>query len=82
MLRQLAVYCPVSNTEKVKEALFQAGAGDIGNYDECSFSAKGEGTFRANEGCDPHIGNIGERHTEKEEKIEVGRKKRKGKKKK
>jgi len=71
LLRQLAVYCPVSNTEKVKEALFQAGAGDIGNYDECSFSAKGEGTFRANEGCDPHIGNIGERHTEKEEKIEV-----------
>ena len=71
LLRQLAVYCPVSDTEKVKEALFQAGAGDIGNYDECSFSAKGEGTFRANEGCDPHIGNIGERHTEKEEKIEV-----------
>ena len=71
LLRQLAVYCPVSDTGKVKEALFQAGAGDIGNYDECSFSAKGEGTFRANEGCDPHIGNIGERHTEKEEKIEV-----------
>jgi dinuclear metal center YbgI/SA1388 family protein len=71
LLRQLAVYCPVSDTEKVKEALFQAGAGDIGNYDECSFSAKGEGTFRANEGCDPHIGNIGERHTEKEGKIEV-----------
>ncbi len=71
LLRQLAVYCPVSDTEKVKEALFQAGAGDIGNYDECSFSTKGEGTFRANEGCDPHIGNIGERHTEKEEKIEV-----------
>ena len=71
LLRQLAVYCPVSDTEKVKEALFQAGAGDIANYDECSFSAKGEGTFRANESCDPHIGNIGERHTEKEEKIEV-----------
>ncbi len=71
LLKQLAVYCPVSETEKVKEALFQAGAGDIGNYDECSFSAKGEGTFRANEGSDPHIGNIGERHTEKEEKIEV-----------
>ena len=71
LLRQLAVYCPVADTEKVKEALFQAGAGDIANYDECSFSAKGEGTFRANESCDPHIGNIGERHTEKEEKIEV-----------
>jgi len=71
LLRQLAVYCPVSDTEKVKAALFQAGAGGIGNYDECSFTTKGEGTFRANEGCDPHIGNIGEHHREKEEKIEV-----------
>ncbi|MBC8265707.1 MAG: Nif3-like dinuclear metal center hexameric protein [Flavobacteriales bacterium] len=71
LLRQLAVYCPTSDVEKVKTVLFQAGAGAIGNYDECSFSAKGEGTFRANEGCDPHIGNIGERHREKEEKIEV-----------
>ena len=71
LLRQLVVYCPTSDAEKVRVALFDAGAGSIGNYDECSFSAKGEGTFRANEGCDPHIGNIGERHTEKEEKIEV-----------
>ena len=71
LLRQLVVYCPTSDAEKVRVALFDAGAGSIGNYDECSFSVKGEGTFRANKGCDPHIGNIGERHREKEEKVEV-----------
>ncbi len=71
LLRQLVVYCPTSDAEKVRVALFDAGAGSIGNYDECSFSVKGEGTFRANTGCDPHIGNIGERHREKEEKVEV-----------
>jgi len=71
LLRQLAVYCPTSDAQKVREALFTAGAGSIGNYDECSFSVKGEGTFRANKGSDPHIGNIGERHREKEEKVEV-----------
>ena len=71
LLRQLAVYCPSSDAEKVRNELFKAGAGDIGNYDECSFTSVGEGTFRANEGCNPHLGEIGERHQEKEEKIEV-----------
>ena len=71
LLRQLAVYCPSSDAEKVRNELFKAGAGDIGNYDECSFTSIGEGTFRANEGCKPHLGEVGERHQEKEEKIEV-----------
>ncbi|MEE2700133.1 MAG: Nif3-like dinuclear metal center hexameric protein [Bacteroidota bacterium] len=71
LLRQLAVYCPRSDADKVRNELFKAGAGDIGNYDQCSFTSSGEGTFRPNEGCDPHLGKIGERHIEKEEKIEV-----------
>jgi dinuclear metal center YbgI/SA1388 family protein len=71
LLRQLVVYCPLSDAEKVKTTLFNAGAGNIGNYDECSFTSKGEGTFRANEDCNPHLGEIGERHIEKEERIEV-----------
>ncbi len=71
LLRKLVTYCPLSNAEKVKSALFHAGAGNIGNYDECSFSSIGEGTFRANEGSNPHCGAIGKRHTEKEERIEV-----------
>ena len=71
LLRQLAVYCPISDAETVRKELFKAGAGDIGNYDECSFSSVGEGTFRANEGCKPHLGEFGEQHKENEEKIEV-----------
>lgn len=71
LLRQLVVYCPVSDADKLRNALFNAGAGDIGNYDECSFSSIGKGTFRAGKGCDPHLGEVGERHIEKEEKIEV-----------
>ncbi|OUV75999.1 MAG: Nif3-like dinuclear metal center hexameric protein [Flavobacteriales bacterium TMED123] len=71
LLRQLAVYCPSSDAEKVRNKLFKVGAGDIGNYDECSFTSVGEGTFKANEGCNPHLGEIGERHQEKEERIEV-----------
>ena len=71
LLRQLVVYCPSSDAEKVRNKLFKVGAGDIGNYDECSFTSVGEGTFRANEGCNPHLGEIGERHQEKEERIEV-----------
>ena len=70
-LRQLAVYCPISESEKVRKALFNAGAGTIGNYDNCSFNSKGEGTFRANEKCNPHVGEIGEMHVEEEIRIEV-----------
>ena len=71
LLRQLVIYCPSSDAEKVRNKLFKVGAGNIGNYDECSFTSVGEGTFRANEGCNPHLGEIGERHQEQEERIEV-----------
>jgi putative NIF3 family GTP cyclohydrolase 1 type 2 len=71
LLRQLVVYCPISDAENMKSVLFSSGAGNIGNYDECSFTSKGEGTFRVNEDCAPHLGKIGDRHKEKEERIEV-----------
>lgn len=70
-LVKLAVYCPVAYTEVVKNALFSAGAGHIGNYDECSFGIEGTGTFRGNDQTNPFVGKIGVRHLEKEEKIEV-----------
>jgi dinuclear metal center YbgI/SA1388 family protein len=70
-LRQLAVYCPISDVDKLKNELFRAGAGDVGNYDECSFSFSGQGTFRSDESCNPYLGEIGERHIVEEEKIEV-----------
>jgi dinuclear metal center YbgI/SA1388 family protein len=70
-LKKLVVFVPVLAEEKLREALFQAGAGAIGQYRECSFSAPGLGTFLAREGADPHVGQIGKRHLEPEVRLEV-----------
>ncbi len=70
-LVKLVTYCPTANQEQIKEALFDAGAGHIGNYSECSFTTSGSGTFRAEPGANPVLGEIGKRHTESEVKIEV-----------
>ena len=70
-LMKLVVFVPVSDAEKVRNALFEAGGGTIGKYSECSFSAKGTGTFRPGEGTDPHVGEIGKREILEEEKIEI-----------
>jgi dinuclear metal center YbgI/SA1388 family protein len=71
MLQKLAVFVPADHKEKVLEALFAAGAGNIGNYSECSFSAPGTGSFKAGAGTDPFVGEKGKRHYEKEERVEV-----------
>jgi dinuclear metal center YbgI/SA1388 family protein len=71
LLRQLVVYCPSNNAEALKTALFEVGAGAIGDYDQCSFVSVGKGTFRANENCNPFVGEIGEQHSADEERIEV-----------
>ncbi|NWJ53274.1 MAG: Nif3-like dinuclear metal center hexameric protein [Bacteroidetes bacterium] len=70
-LRKLITYCPTSHTEKVREALFLAGAGQIGNYDSCSFNAEGIGTFKALAGANPFVGNIDQLHKEEETRIET-----------
>jgi dinuclear metal center YbgI/SA1388 family protein len=71
LLKKLITFVPIKETENVRNAIFSAGGGNIGNYSECSFNAEGEGTFKAGKGTDPFVGKIGERHTEKEIKIEV-----------
>ena len=71
VLRKLVTYSPESHAIKVRDALFAAGAGSIGNYDECSFSVLGTGSFRGNKESTPFVGEKGERHHEKEERIEV-----------
>ncbi len=71
ILRKLVTFCPVEHSNKVREALFAAGAGSLGNYDSCSFNTKGEGSFKANENSDPFIGTIGEIHFESEIRIET-----------
>lgn len=71
LLRKLVTFCPTAQAEKVRQSIFQAGAGVIGNYDECSFNVSGTGTFRASDKANPYIGKIGEQHQEQEERIET-----------
>lgn len=71
ILKKLITFAPVNDAEKVRQALFSAGGGHLGKYSECSFNTEGKGTFKPEEGANPFVGKIGERHTEKEIKIEV-----------
>lgn len=70
-LKKLVTFVPTDHLEKVRSALFASGGGFIGNYDECSFNLEGTGTFRALEDGNPYVGEIGERHYEKEVRIEM-----------
>ncbi|MCD7977103.1 MAG: Nif3-like dinuclear metal center hexameric protein [Tannerellaceae bacterium] len=70
-LLKLVTFVPSAYAETVRNALFTAGAGHIGNYDSCSFNLQGEGTFRAQEQTKPFVGEIGELHTEDEVRIET-----------
>jgi len=71
ILRKLVTFCPVDKAEDVRHALFIAGAGNIGNYDECSFNAEGFGTFRGNENTNLYVGKKGKQHHEREFRIET-----------
>jgi dinuclear metal center YbgI/SA1388 family protein len=77
ILKKLVVYVPKIQMENgrqapdvVREAMWEAGAGNIGQYDQCSFNLPGTGTFRPLEGADPAIGEIGKLEHTSEEKIE------------
>lgn len=71
-LRKLYTYAPQNVADKVRDAMFAAGAGDISAYSECSFNTNGTGTFRPGAGADPAIGTTnGPREWVDEVKIEV-----------
>ena len=70
-LVKLVSFVPIESVEKVKDALFGAGAGNIGAYSETSFSSVGIGSFKAGENTNPFIGKKGIRELVKEERIEV-----------
>jgi dinuclear metal center YbgI/SA1388 family protein len=70
-LFKLVTFVPLSHAGAVRDAIFDAGAGHIGNYDRCSFNVSGEGTYRAGEGAEPFAGTTGEYHHEPEVRIEV-----------
>jgi hypothetical protein len=70
-LKKLYTFAPQDKAEEVRNAIFEAGGGYIGNYSECSFSTPGTGSFKAGAGTDPYTGKVGERHHEEEQRIEV-----------
>ncbi len=71
LLKKLVVFCPVVHAEKVRNALFKAGAGVIGDYDCCSYNLDGQGTFRAGDNTQPFVGEKGQVHFEEEFRIET-----------
>jgi len=70
-LYKICFFVPESHLEKVKNALFNGGAGKIGNYDSCCWQTKGEGQFRALDGSKPFTGTQGEVEKRSEYKVEM-----------
>ena len=68
---KIAFFVPEEHKEVVKAAMFLAGAGGIGNYDQCSWEIEGIGQFRALDGADPFLGAVGEIERVKEFKVEM-----------
>jgi dinuclear metal center YbgI/SA1388 family protein len=69
-IKKLLTFVPTQHATKVREALFEAGAGEIGNYSNCSFNISGKGSFKGNEASNPTIGTKGV--TQFEDEIQIG----------
>ncbi|MBO4739792.1 MAG: Nif3-like dinuclear metal center hexameric protein [Bacteroidales bacterium] len=70
-LKKLVTFAPTRYAETIRQALFEVGGGNIGNYNSCSFNQMGFGTFKAEANAQPFVGQIGELHHEEEMKIEM-----------
>ncbi len=70
-LCKIVTYVPPTHTEAVAEAMAKAGAGHIGNYSHCAWKARGEGQYKAEEGANPYLGEVGELHHEAEDRVEA-----------
>lgn len=68
---KIVVTVPADSLEEVRNAVCEAGAGVIGNYDYCSYSGKVVGTFRPNDKANPYIGKHGKLEFVEEEKLEI-----------
>lgn len=71
LLKKLTTFVPIEATEKVLEALHEAGAGNIGNYSHCSFAVVGDGSFKPSSKANPYIGEAGILEKVQEMRIEV-----------
>jgi len=70
-LKKLVTFIPFDSVEKVRTAVFEAGAGNIGNYDYCGYNLEGTGSFRGGEESNPYVGIKGKVHYEKEIRFET-----------
>lgn len=70
-LVKIVTFVPHQQAEEVRQAMFKAGAGHIGDYDSCSYNLKGEGTFKGGDSTNPFAGKAGKLHTESEIRIET-----------
>ena len=71
IIKKLTTYVPFEEATNLREKLFEAGAGNIGNYDNCSFNVEGKGSYRGNENSNPTVGEKGELMFEEETCITV-----------
>ena len=70
-IKKLTTYIPIASADQLKNSLFEAGAGKIGQYSHCSFTSEGVGTFKAGDQTNPAKGKKGELHREDEAQINV-----------
>ncbi len=70
-IKKLVTYVPTKDADKLRSQLFEAGAGSIGNYSNCSFNIEGTGSFKPGEQSKPSIGKSGELHLENEIQINI-----------
>ncbi len=68
---KIVVFVPIDSADSVRQAMAQAGAGQIGNYSHASFSSLGIGRFKPLEGANPNVGQVGKIEEVEEERIEV-----------
>jgi hypothetical protein len=68
---QLSFYVPAAQVDVVKQAVFDAGGGRIGNYDSCCWQVAGQGQFRPLPGSDPAVGGVGQLERIDEFKVEM-----------
>jgi len=70
-IKKLTTYVPINDAEKVRDALFSIGSGSLGNYDNCSFSSSGIGTYMGNENSNPKVGKPGQLESQKEVALQI-----------
>lgn len=68
---KIGFYVPCSHLEQVKAAMFAAGAGRIGNYEQCCWQCLGEGQFKPQAGSSPYIGKIDDLEKVDEYRVEM-----------